>query len=205
MARLTIVLAVLAGAFSGGEQLHAQYRAPFRNAARTIGHRWGPGYHVCNPGHSTSYYSPWSAHNSSGVYLSDEFLSRNAYPQMSTAPPVMNGDGNYPDSPDFRRTPEGFGDPGSGTSTRESDPLDDSGETDGDLQGRIRSPYHGATNVRYPANRPLLHSIVTQNPNDSFEQSRRRGAVDRRSRGNENPAYDPLALPPSGDLVPDIE
>lgn len=63
MLRWTVCLAVLAAMFASTTELEAQRRAPLRNLMRSVGHGWGSGYHDANPGHDSSYYSPWSEQN----------------------------------------------------------------------------------------------------------------------------------------------
>ena len=63
MLRWTVSLAVLAAMLVSSTELMAQRRQPLRNIARQIGVRWSAGYHWQNPGHDSSYYSPWSEVN----------------------------------------------------------------------------------------------------------------------------------------------
>ena len=63
MLRWTTCLAVLVAVFASTTELEAQRRAPLRNLMRSIGHGWSSGYHSSNPGHNSSYYSPWSERN----------------------------------------------------------------------------------------------------------------------------------------------
>lgn len=42
----------------------AQHRRPIQNFNRAMGIWHGHGRHICTPGHDSSYYNPWSAHNS---------------------------------------------------------------------------------------------------------------------------------------------
>lgn len=43
---------------------------------RAFGHWTGPGYHKCNPGPNSSYYNPWTRHNSLLISRTPEFQSR---------------------------------------------------------------------------------------------------------------------------------
>ena len=76
------------------------FRDPDLNAPlyRNLGHRWGSGYHVCNPGHDTTYYSPWSAHNTPSNYF-------NPGQEWSQPPSSHPSDAPGP----IRQVPHGFG------------------------------------------------------------------------------------------------
>ena len=57
---------------------------PIQRPGRFLGLGYGIGYHHCNPGPDTSYYNPWSRHNSMLISNSPEYHAR--YGQVNRDP-----------------------------------------------------------------------------------------------------------------------
>lgn len=57
------------------EDCQAQKTFRRRTTLRVLGQGFSDGYHRCNPGYDTSYYNPYSAHNSYLVSRTPEYLA----------------------------------------------------------------------------------------------------------------------------------
>ena len=70
-----LLVAVTSLIVYGGIALPCQAQNPFnrRRPLRWLGQGYSDGYHRHNPGHDTSYYNPYTAHNSALVSQSPEY------------------------------------------------------------------------------------------------------------------------------------
>ena len=75
-----LLVALTAVVVCGGFALECQAQNPFKRqfVGRWLGQGVGDGYHRCNPGYDSSYYNPYSAHNSTLVSQSPEYLALEA-------------------------------------------------------------------------------------------------------------------------------
>lgn len=71
---LVVVFAVIALS-AAAEECQAQNSFKRHRPLRWLGQGFSDGYQRCNPGHDTSYYNPYSAHNSHLVSQSPEYLA----------------------------------------------------------------------------------------------------------------------------------
>ena len=72
----------------GGFALPCQAQNTFRQqrALRWLGQGFGDGYHRKNPGYDTSYYNPYSAHNSLLISQSPEYMAIRPVPTNQQLP-----------------------------------------------------------------------------------------------------------------------
>ena len=81
---VTLVGLVVCGSFA----LPCQAQNTFRRqrALRWLGQGFGDGYHRQNPGYDTSYYNPYSAHNSRLISQSPEYMAIHPVPTNQELP-----------------------------------------------------------------------------------------------------------------------
>ena len=81
---VALVVLIVGGSFV----LPCQAQNTFRRqrALRWLGQGFGDGYHRQNPGYDTSYYNPYSAHNSRLISQSPEYMAINPVPTNQELP-----------------------------------------------------------------------------------------------------------------------
>ena len=130
-------LAVLVVCGSFALPCHAQNSFRHR-PLRWLGQGFSDGYHRCNPGYDTSYYNPYSAHNSNLISQSPEYMAINPVPTNQELPQrFFNGIpfSAYAAPPQLNQTMQimpGQQFEGSFSPSTGSDLSDDTGDSDSD-------------------------------------------------------------------------
>ena len=82
------LVALAALVVCGSFALPCQAQNTFRQqrGLRWLGQGFGDGYHRCNPGYDTSYYNPYSAHNSKLISKTPEYMAVRPVPTNQELP-----------------------------------------------------------------------------------------------------------------------
>ena len=106
---------------------------PFQQFGRFLGNGHSVGYHICNPGPDTSYYNPWSHHNSFLIHRTPEYQSRFGNSDVDAYQLLLSGR-----SPHFQNQPTPFQGFSATPTTVDADfePIgDDRDDSDSDSNG----------------------------------------------------------------------
>ena len=118
----------------------AQIRV-LQRSNRAFGHWTGPGYHKCNPGPNSSYYNPWTRHNSFLISRTPEFQSRYGQ-EIHRTPVELHYSNQSANGQPHMMAPQHFPSaapmnadfvPARGRSDEETDDLDDGDDTEFDM------------------------------------------------------------------------
>ena len=81
---VALIAIVVCGAFAMPCQAQNTFRR--QRGLRWLGQGFGDGYHRQNPGYDTSYYNPYSAHNSRLISQTPEYMAINPVPTNQELP-----------------------------------------------------------------------------------------------------------------------
>jgi len=135
---------------------------PFQQFGRFLGNGHSVGYHICNPGPDTSYYNPWSHHNSFLIHRTPEYQSRFGNSDVDAYQLLLSGR-----SPHFQNQPTPFQGFSATPTTVDADfePIgDDRDDSDSDSNGssELQSVLRAHRNLHRVRARKLVQAASRQ-------------------------------------------